>query len=120
MTLSVDLFFSFRSPFSYLALPKTLKLVAEYDLAVNLRPVYPLAVRVPGFFKKASPQFIRYMVLDSTRVARARGHSVPLSPARSDRAGQDDVRCRGRAALHPPPDPARRDGAARRPLARIH
>ena len=29
MTLSVDLFFSFRSPYSYLALPRVLKLVAE-------------------------------------------------------------------------------------------
>lgn len=73
MTLSVDLFFSFRSPFSYLALPKTLNLVADYDLAVNLRPVYPLAVRVPGFFKKTNPQFIRYVVLDSTRVAQHEG-----------------------------------------------
>jgi 2-hydroxychromene-2-carboxylate isomerase len=36
MTLSVDLFYSFRSPFSYLALPTTLKLVAEFDLAVKL------------------------------------------------------------------------------------
>jgi 2-hydroxychromene-2-carboxylate isomerase len=70
MTLFVDLFFSFRSPYSYLALPKTRKLVTEYDLAVNLRPVYPLAVRVPGFFKKANPQFVRYVVLDSMRVAQ--------------------------------------------------
>lgn len=44
MTLSVDLF-SFRSPYSYLALPKTLKMVADYDVAVNLWPVYPLAVQ---------------------------------------------------------------------------
>ena len=73
MTLSVDLFFSFRSPYSYLALPKTLKLVEDYDLAVNLRPVYPLAVRVPGFFKKANPQFARYVVRDSTRVAEYEG-----------------------------------------------
>ena len=43
MTLSVDLFFSFRSPYSYLALPKTLRLAADYDVTVNLRPVYPLA-----------------------------------------------------------------------------
>jgi 2-hydroxychromene-2-carboxylate isomerase len=50
MTLSVDLFFSFRSPYSYLALPRTMRLVADYDATVNLRPVYPLAVRVPGFF----------------------------------------------------------------------
>ena len=59
MTLSVDLFYSYRSPYSYLALPKTLKLVQEYDLVVNLRPVYPLAIRVPGFFKKTNPQFAR-------------------------------------------------------------
>ena len=70
MTLSVDLFFSFRSPYSYLALPKTLKLIANYDATVNLRPVYPLAVRVPGFFKRANPQFARYVVLDSSRVAK--------------------------------------------------
>ncbi|HEY3891245.1 MAG TPA: DsbA family protein, partial [Bradyrhizobium sp.] len=46
MTLSVDLFFSFRSPYSYLALPKTRKMVDDYDVTVKLRPVYPLAVRV--------------------------------------------------------------------------
>lgn len=64
MTLRVDLFFSFRSPYSYLALPKTLNMVADFDVAVTLRPVYPLAVRVPGFFKKTNPQFARYVVLD--------------------------------------------------------
>jgi len=70
MTLSVDLYFSFRSPYSYLALPKTMKLVADYDAMVNLRPVYPLAVREPGFFKKTNPKFARYVVLDSSRVAQ--------------------------------------------------
>jgi 2-hydroxychromene-2-carboxylate isomerase len=68
MPLSVDLFFSFRSPYSYLALPKTIKFVADYDATVNLRPVYPLAVRVPGFFKKANPQFARYVVLGQDRI----------------------------------------------------
>jgi len=70
MTPSVDLFFSFRSPYSYLALPKTMKLVGDYDVTVNLRPVYPLAVREPGFFKKTNPKFARYVVLDSSRVAQ--------------------------------------------------
>ncbi|MGT2502862.1 DsbA family protein [Bradyrhizobium guangxiense] len=87
MTLSVDLFFSFRSPFSYLALPKTLKLVEQYDLAVNLRPVYPLAVRVPGFFKKANPQFARYVVRDSTRVAEY--EKIPFRFPRPDPIVQD-------------------------------
>jgi 2-hydroxychromene-2-carboxylate isomerase len=87
MTLSVDLFFSFRSPYSYLALPKTLKLVAGYDVSVNLRPVYPLAVRVPGFFKRANPQFARYVVLDSSRVAKY--ENIPFRFPRPDPILQD-------------------------------
>ncbi len=87
MTLSVDLFFSFRSPYSYLALPRTRKLVQDYDLSVNLRPVYPLAVRVPGFFKKTNPQFARYVVLDSSRVAQHEG--IPFRFPRPDPIVQD-------------------------------
>jgi 2-hydroxychromene-2-carboxylate isomerase len=87
MTLSVDLFFSFRSPYSYLALPKTLKMAADYDVAVNLRPVYPLAVRVPGFFKTTNPQFARYVVLDSRRVAQH--ENIPFRFPRPDPIVQD-------------------------------
>jgi 2-hydroxychromene-2-carboxylate isomerase len=82
MTLSVDLFFSFRSPYSYLALAKTRKMVADYDVTVNLRPVYPLAVRVPGFFKRTNPQFARYVVLDASRVAKFEG--IPFRFPRPD------------------------------------
>jgi 2-hydroxychromene-2-carboxylate isomerase len=87
MTLSVDLFFSFRSPYSYLALPKTLKLVADYDAEVILRPVYPLAVRVPGFFKRTNPQFARYVVLDSRRVAEH--ENIPFRFPKPDPIVQD-------------------------------
>ncbi|MGY8676749.1 2-hydroxychromene-2-carboxylate isomerase [Bradyrhizobium sp. UFLA05-153] len=87
MTLSVDLFFSFRSPYSYLALPRTLKLVAGYDLTVNLRPVYPLAVRVPGFFKRTNRQFIPYVILDSSRVAQH--ENIPFRFPRPDPVVQD-------------------------------
>jgi len=87
MTLSVDLFYSFRSPYSYLALPRTMQLVAEYDLAVNLRPVYPLAVRDPGFFKKTNPKFARYVVLDASRVARK--EDIPFRFPRPDPIVQD-------------------------------
>jgi 2-hydroxychromene-2-carboxylate isomerase len=82
MTLSVDLYYSFRSPYSYLALAKTMKLVADYDVAVNLRPVYPLAVREPGFFKKTNPKFARYVVLDASRVAQH--DNVPFRFPRPD------------------------------------
>ncbi|MDI1263313.1 MAG: 2-hydroxychromene-2-carboxylate isomerase [bacterium] len=87
MTLSVDLFFSFRSPYSYLALPKTMQVAADYDLTVNLRPVYPIAVRIPGFFKRANPQFARYVVLDSSRVAQR--ENIPFRFPRPDPIVQD-------------------------------
>ena len=120
MTLSVDLFFSFRSPYSYLALPKTLQLVADYDVNVTLRPVYPLAVRVPGFFKRTNPQFARYVVLDSSRVAQH--ENIPFRFPRPDPIVQDmttlDV------AEHQPYihrlTRLRRGGAARRPFAGLY
>src|SRR6476620_1083342 len=87
MALSVDLFFSFRSQYSYLALPKTLQLVADYDLNLTLRPLYPLAVRVPGFFKRTNPQFARYVVLDSSRVAQH--ENIPFRFPRPDPIVQD-------------------------------
>jgi 2-hydroxychromene-2-carboxylate isomerase len=87
MTLSVDLFFSFRSPYSYLALTRTRKMVADYDVNVILRPVYPLAVRVPGFFKRTNPQFAKYVVLDSMRVAKH--ENIPFRFPRPDPIVQD-------------------------------
>jgi 2-hydroxychromene-2-carboxylate isomerase len=66
----VGLLVHFVSQYSYLALLKTMKLIADYDAAVNVRPVYPLAVRVPGFFKRANPQFAPCVVLDASRVAQ--------------------------------------------------
>ena len=87
MAFSVDLFFSFRSPYSYLALTGTRRMVAAWDVEVTLRPVYPLAVRVPGFFKRANPQFAKYVVLDSSRVAQREG--IPFRFPRPDPIVQD-------------------------------
>src|ERR1700710_1527821 len=87
MTLSIDLFYSYRSPYSYLALPRTLQLVADYDLTVNLRPVYPLAVRAPSFFKRTNPRFLRYVALDAPRVAEHA--NIPFRAPRPDPIVQD-------------------------------
>jgi len=62
-------------------------MVADYDVEVRLRPVYPLAVRVPGFFKRANPQFARYVVLDSSRVAKH--ENIPFRFPRPDPIVQD-------------------------------
>ena len=50
MTLAAELYFSFRSPYSYLAVGRYRALAEDYDLEIALRPVYPLAIRQPDFF----------------------------------------------------------------------
>jgi 2-hydroxychromene-2-carboxylate isomerase len=87
MSFAVDLFFSFRSPYSYLALTKTRRMVDMYDVVVTLRPVYPLAVRIPNFFKNANPNFAKYVYLDSARVALHDG--IPFRLPRPDPIVQD-------------------------------
>jgi len=69
MTLSADLFWSFRSPYSYLATKRYRKLADEYDLEINVRPVLPLAIREPKFFDKVNPQWISYLLRDCQRIA---------------------------------------------------
>jgi SAM-dependent methyltransferase len=52
MTLEIDLFWSFRSPYSYLATPRLVELEAKHDLTIHVRPVLPIAVRIDGFFDR--------------------------------------------------------------------
>lgn len=69
MSLSFDVFWSFRSPYSYLATPRLIEIARRYEVEVSLRPVYPLAVRVDGFFKRQNPKWPRYTGLDCLRTA---------------------------------------------------
>ena len=60
MTLSADLYFSFRSPYSYLAVGRYREMTEEYDLDINLRPVWPLAIRDPDFFERRHSNWLGY------------------------------------------------------------
>ncbi|HEX4535072.1 MAG TPA: 2-hydroxychromene-2-carboxylate isomerase [Rhizomicrobium sp.] len=73
MSLSIDLFWSFRSPYSYLATPRLLEMEREYDLTVNVRPVYPLAVRSGEFFDQVNPLWIPYLLRDTYRISQMLG-----------------------------------------------
>jgi len=77
MTLAVDLYWSFRSPYSYLATARLVKLRDDYDLAIRPRPVLPLAVRTPEFFDRANPLFVSYLLRDAPRIAERLG--IPFS-----------------------------------------
>jgi 2-hydroxychromene-2-carboxylate isomerase len=82
MTLHADIFWSFRSPYSYLATRRYRALTEEYDLTLNLRPVYPLAIRQPDFFERSHPNWFRYLFTDVARLSRYLG--VPFLPPRPD------------------------------------
>lgn len=73
MTLDVQLYWSFRSPYSYLATPRIRAIAAEYDVAVEVRIVLPLAVRKPEFFAQVNPLWPPYVFRDTTRLAEMLG-----------------------------------------------
>jgi len=67
--LEIDVFWSFRSPWSYLATRRLREWQKSYQLQVNFRPVYPIAVRTPEFFQQVQPQWFSYFRTDVYRVA---------------------------------------------------
>ncbi|MFC3079228.1 2-hydroxychromene-2-carboxylate isomerase [Phenylobacterium terrae] len=82
MTLEVEVFWSFRSPYSYLATPRLADIAARYDVELTVRPVYPLAVRVDGFFKRQDRRWPMYVARDAFRTAQMLG--LPFGPPRPD------------------------------------
>lgn len=87
MTLHADLYWSFRSPYSYLAVDRYRAMTEDYDLAIDLRPIYPLALRQPDFFEKSHPNWLGYTVRDVIRLADY--HGIPLGQPRPDPIVQD-------------------------------
>ena len=82
MTLHADLFFSFRSPYSYLAVGRYRALAAEHDLAISLRTVLPIAIRDPGILFSGNPNVGRYIFIDAARSAQMMG--IPYRWPRPD------------------------------------
>lgn len=73
MTLTYDLFWSFRSPYSYLVTKRLVAFERDHDVKANVRPVYPIAVRIPGFFKQVNPMWPPYLMKDTRRIAEMEG-----------------------------------------------
>lgn len=82
MTLSAELFFSFRSPYSYLAIGRYRALSEMFDVDIALRPVYPLAIRQPDFFERNHPNWLGYTIRDMMRVAQF--HDIPFAAPKPD------------------------------------
>lgn len=82
MTLSYDLYWSFRSPYSYLVTRRLVELERDCDVTCNVRPVYPIAVRQPDFFANSDPLWFSYFMRDIGRCAAFLG--LPLRWPRPD------------------------------------
>ena len=82
MTLIAQLYWSFRSPYSYLVTPRLVQLERDWDARIEVRPVLPIAVRQPDFFAHADPLWTGYLMRDCARSAEFAG--MPLRWPRPD------------------------------------
>ena len=87
MPLTADLYFSFRSPYSYLAIGRYRAMADEYDLDIALRIVWPIAVRDPDLLFTGNRAAPRYILMDSMRAAQFLG--IPMRWPRPDPVVQD-------------------------------
>ena len=87
MPHSVDVFWSFRSPYSYIVVPKLMEMERDWDAVVHVRPVLPIAVRQPDFFANADPLWTTYLFRDCVRSAEFAG--LPLRWPRPDPVKMD-------------------------------
>jgi len=87
MRLEAELYWSFRSPYSYLGARHYREIAEQYDLDIRVRPVYPIAIRNPEFFAKLNPLWIPYVIKDCARIAEYRG--LPFGMPSPDPIVQD-------------------------------
>ena len=87
MSLRFELYWSFRSPYSYLATPRIVDLVRTHDVECDVRPVYPIAIRTPEFFDQVNPMWPPYLMRDTVRIAQMNG--IPYSWPQPDPVVQD-------------------------------
>lgn len=73
MSDPIILFWSFRSPYSYVALPRVIALAKQFACELDLRIVHPAALRNPQYFGQMNPLARPYFMLDSARVAEFQG-----------------------------------------------
>ena len=86
----IDFYFSYRSPYSYLILPRMLKLKNEYAVDINFKIVYPIAIRLPEFFKNRNLFYFTSLLMDIKKKAKKLNMSLNL-PIKPDPIKQNIV-----------------------------
>lgn len=82
----LEMFYSFRSPYSYLALKSTFAIAQAFGLRLEVRPVLPMVARGVALPKSK----LLYIVQDANREARRR--NIPFGRI-ADPAGEGAERC---------------------------
>lgn len=82
MTMQAELYFSYRSPYSYFAAQRWREIETAWDLKINVKVVYPIAIRDPGFFERENKQWLPYLVRDIMRLGEFTG--LPITMPRPD------------------------------------
>jgi 2-hydroxychromene-2-carboxylate isomerase len=96
VTVSIDLYVSYRSPYSFFMAARLRPLTESHDLRVVMRPVLPLILRYPDALADQNPALGRYFEIDVARTAAFLG--LPYTAA-------------------PDPDPVATDESGLRPAA---
>lgn len=89
MALNLELYWSFRSPYSYIVLPRIVLLRRNFDIAIDLRVVHPNAIRTPNYFGRMDPLARPYFFKDTARAAAF--HGMPFRRPVPDPITQDPV-----------------------------
>lgn len=84
---TVILYWSFRSPYSYILLPRINDLTRRYNVEIDLRVIHPGAIRNPTYFARMDPLARPYFLKDSERAAAF--HGMPFRRPIPDPITQD-------------------------------
>jgi 2-hydroxychromene-2-carboxylate isomerase len=87
--LDVTLYWSFRSPYSYIILPRMVALQRNANVRIDFRIVHPNAIRNPVYFKRMDPLARPYFFIDTARAAAF--HGLPFRRPVPDPITQNPV-----------------------------
>jgi 2-hydroxychromene-2-carboxylate isomerase len=85
----LEIYWSFRSPYSYLVTDRLAAIMRDYEVEADFRPVRPLALREPDFFTRGRKQFLPYLFKDAPREAERLG--IAFGPPNPDPIKMDMV-----------------------------
>ena len=83
----LEIYWSFRSPYSYMAVDRLCAIQRDFEVDIDFRPVRPLAMREPDFFERGRKQFVPYLLRDVPREAERLG--IPFALPNPDPIDMD-------------------------------